>query len=76
MLGFNNAIRAYSFAEFGEGQGNIWLDDVQCIGTESELANCVHPAFGNNNCQHREDAGVSCTSEFILQTDRYSTVQC
>ena len=66
MLGFQSAIRAYSYAEFGEGQGKIWLDDVQCVGTESELSNCIHDSFGDHNCQHREDAGVSCSSESLL----------
>lgn len=62
MLGFEGAIRAFSFATFGKGLGKIWLDDVQCVGTEAELADCIHPDFGIHNCHHNEDAGVSCTS--------------
>ena len=65
MLGFEGAIRAFSEAVFGEGKGNIVLDDVQCVGTESELANCIHSDFNVHNCQHREDAGVSCTSKWL-----------
>ena len=68
MLGFAGAIRAFSEGVFGEGKGNIVLDDVQCVGTESELANCIHSDFNVHNCQHREDAGVSCTSEWLAYT--------
>ena len=45
---------------FTNGAGQIWLDDVQCRGTELTLASCPHPAFGQHNCAHIEDAGVRC----------------
>lgn len=38
----------------------IWLDEVSCSGSESRLANCGFPGWGNDNCNHYEDAGVSC----------------
>ena len=47
-------------AAFGEGTGSIWLDDVNCSGTESRLDNCTARAIGSNNCGHSEDAGVRC----------------
>lgn len=43
-----------------DGDGRIWLDDVRCAGTESRLIDCRARAIGSNNCQHSEDAGVSC----------------
>ena len=45
-------------AAFGEGNGSILLDDVQCTGNESTLLNCTHSSV--SNCEHREDAGVKC----------------
>ena len=65
MLGFENAILAYSSAEFGKAKGKIWLDEVQCVGTETELGDCIHLAWGTHDCQHYEDAGVSCTSKCL-----------
>ncbi|KAL3854706.1 hypothetical protein ACJMK2_013964, partial [Sinanodonta woodiana] len=40
--------------------GPIWLDDVNCIGTETNIANCRHRVFGQNDCSHSEDASVFC----------------
>ncbi|XP_022097581.1 deleted in malignant brain tumors 1 protein-like isoform X2 [Acanthaster planci] len=61
QLGFTQgAVRAASFAEFGEGAGPIFLDDVACAGTESRLVDCPNPGWEVENCDHDEDAGVVC----------------
>ena len=48
-------------AAFGEGTGPIFLDNVGCIGNESNLTQCLHNGVGVHNCNHREDAGVNCS---------------
>ena len=63
MLGFKSAVRAYSLAAFGQGRGPILLDDVRCVGSETELSDCPHSGWGVHNCHHYEDAGASCTSK-------------
>ena len=45
---------------FGEGMGRIWLDNVQCTGTERELTSCISNSSGVNDCTHAQDAGVKC----------------
>lgn len=58
---FSSGGTAKSSAYYGQGSGSIWLDDLQCSGSESSLFACVHPAVGSHNCVHGEDAGVICS---------------
>ena len=51
-----------SNARFGQGRGPIWLDNVECNGTEGLLLECPHQGLGHHNCGHDEDTGVICSS--------------
>ncbi|NXU73950.1 C163A protein, partial [Oreotrochilus melanogaster] len=64
QLGCGHAIKAFVSAHYGKGSGQIWLDDVNCTGAESDLWTCPSRSWGEHNCQHKEDAGVLC-SEFL-----------
>ncbi|CAI5674141.1 unnamed protein product [Oreochromis niloticus] len=55
------AVSVHKSAHFGEGTGQIWLDDVACYGSESSLTECRHRGFGTHDCGHNEDAGVTCS---------------
>ncbi|TRY88842.1 hypothetical protein DNTS_016930 [Danionella cerebrum] len=57
MLGFQRAKQVYTD---GRGSGRIWLDELQCTGSESSIFDCPHAGIGINNCQHNENVGVSC----------------
>ena len=57
----------FSDAQYGRGRGPILLDNVECLGTEESLEECPHFGVGNHNCNHGEDAGVSCpTGESLI----------
>ena len=61
---FTGAI-AHSYANFGQGSGPIQIDDVNCLGNESNLLNCTYDA-NNHHCGHSEDAGVTCSGKCML----------
>ena len=45
---------------FTNGASQIWLDNVDCNGTETRLIDCPANELGVHNCGHNEDAGVKC----------------
>ena len=70
---------------YGSGTGQIWLDDLQCFGTEMSFVNCTHRGWGIHNCYHHEDVSILCDDgtlyEFIdilrsvLLADHYCQIQ-
>ena len=62
QLGYPYAVAAPLHAHYGEGTGPIWLDDLQCVGNESDIFTCVHNGIGDHNCVHNRDASVECSS--------------
>uniref|UniRef100_A0A8C4YDZ5 Soluble scavenger receptor cysteine-rich domain-containing protein SSC5D n=1 Tax=Gopherus evgoodei TaxID=1825980 RepID=A0A8C4YDZ5_9SAUR len=61
QLGCGMALSAPRVARFGQGSDHIWLNNVNCTGTEASLSNCRARPVGDNNCTHGEDAGVECS---------------
>lgn len=60
--------RAFGFADggvtvrdIGGGKGQVWLEDVSCLGSEGDVGDCAHPTWGEtSDCGHGEDVGMCC----------------
>uniref|UniRef100_A0A8D1TNG4 Lysyl oxidase homolog n=1 Tax=Sus scrofa TaxID=9823 RepID=A0A8D1TNG4_PIG len=62
-LGFTEATGWTHSAKYGPGTGRIWLDNLNCRGTEQSVTECASRGWGNSDCTHDEDAGVICKDE-------------
>jgi len=51
--------------QYGAGEGEIWYDELQCEGSETDLARCIHSGLAQHNCEHHEDVSISCVPSKI-----------
>ncbi|KAG9264048.1 deleted in malignant brain tumors 1 protein-like, partial [Astyanax mexicanus] len=64
QMGCGEALSVHSSAHFGAGSGPIHLDDVACSGSENSITSCSRAS--SQNCNHGEDAGVTCGVDIRL----------
>lgn len=60
LFSCSGTAQAWSQAFYGEGSGKVLLDEVQCSGNELSIEQCPKRPWGEHDCEHQEDAGVSC----------------
>ena len=76
QLGYTTAVRRSVRAEFGQGTGRIWRDNVNCVGTESMLSSCSATSWGSHSCSHSEDAGVVCAGKLCIYLKSHFCNMC
>ena len=64
--GLGQATAAIHNAFYGEGSGKIWLNHLNCVGTEFSIGDCSHKGWGINNCSHVHDSSVKCSAGNII----------
>ncbi|XP_019341373.2 antigen WC1.1 isoform X1 [Alligator mississippiensis] len=73
QLGCGAAVSALGEAAYGEGTGPIWLDKLNCKGTESSLWDCCAEPWDDSKCHHKDDAAVICTGVTEMPTPPVKT---
>lgn len=63
QLGCGSAVGVDQDGYFGPGSGPIWIDGVDCNGTESALSDCTLGGLGNYSCDHIYDTAVMCSGK-------------
>ena len=65
------AISGIRAGRYDPGSGPIYFDGVRCAGSEPALVNCSSGGRGVHNCDHSEDAGVSCEGVYEKQINSH-----
>ena len=63
----NTGAVAFRSAQFGRGNGPIFLDQLTCSGTETSVLECRRSIpHGLPTCDHSQDAGVRCVGKSYI----------
>ncbi|XP_078391178.1 scavenger receptor cysteine-rich domain-containing protein DMBT1-like [Cetorhinus maximus] len=65
-LGCGDAIAAYNASKYGESEGPVWVNYVQCEGNELHLQNCRSFLF-NSSLTDSNDVGVLCSAHMQIR---------
>ena len=68
-----NITTVAAIAYFGAGDGNIWLDEVDCVGTEENIFDCPS-SLDLHDCSHFEDVGLRCFNDTLIGMYNINTI--
>ena len=71
-LGFTGADKALMGDQVPNGVGRIWLENVDCYGTENNIKMCDNSGWGTSTCNHNKDAGVKCIPKGKVSRNWYT----
>uniref|UniRef100_A0AAY5F326 SRCR domain-containing protein n=1 Tax=Electrophorus electricus TaxID=8005 RepID=A0AAY5F326_ELEEL len=59
-LGCGLPVEVLGAAAFGRGEGQVWREELQCRGNESDIYSCP-TSLVKKNCSHYRDVGLICS---------------
>ncbi|KAM9467796.1 scavenger receptor cysteine-rich type 1 protein M130-like [Clarias gariepinus] len=61
-LGCGIPVKVLGSAAFGRGEGQVWTEEIQCRGNESQIYFCpTSPSLKHSHCSHGNDVGLICS---------------
>ncbi|XP_037396132.1 scavenger receptor cysteine-rich type 1 protein M130-like [Pygocentrus nattereri] len=60
-LGCGLPVEVLGAAAFGRGEGQVWSEELQCRGNESQIYFCPTSSSLRHNCSHDSDVGLICS---------------
>lgn len=61
-LGCGPPVEVLGAATFGRGEGQVWREELQCKGSESQIHFCPTSTL-EHNCSHSSDVGLVCAGK-------------
>uniref|UniRef100_A0AAY5ENR1 SRCR domain-containing protein n=1 Tax=Electrophorus electricus TaxID=8005 RepID=A0AAY5ENR1_ELEEL len=65
-LGCGRPMKLLGAAAFGRGEGQVWTEELQCRGNESEVSLCPTSSV-KQNCSHYNDVGLICSGHTAVR---------
>uniref|UniRef100_A0A4W4GEE2 SRCR domain-containing protein n=1 Tax=Electrophorus electricus TaxID=8005 RepID=A0A4W4GEE2_ELEEL len=65
-LGCGAPVEVLGAAAFGRGEGQVWTEELQCRGNESQIHLCPKSPSIKHNCSHDNDVGLVCAGSVRL----------
>ncbi|XP_049327652.1 deleted in malignant brain tumors 1 protein-like [Astyanax mexicanus] len=65
-LGCGSPVEVLGAAAFGRGEGQVWSEELQCRGNESQIHFCPKSSSLKHNCSHDNDVGLVCSESVRL----------
>lgn len=59
-INFNRNPIILNSAHVGQGTGRILMENVECLGNETDIATCEFNGWGQTNCSNGDEASVQC----------------
>uniref|UniRef100_A0AAY5F212 SRCR domain-containing protein n=1 Tax=Electrophorus electricus TaxID=8005 RepID=A0AAY5F212_ELEEL len=65
-LGCGPPVEVLGAAAFGRGEGQLWTEELQCRGNESDIYACPTSSTVKHDCSHDSDVGLVCADSVRL----------